>query len=84
VFLFFDDFVYSGDVNGRFRRDVNKVRACDAGACNDARNYSHASRGGGRMRVSGRPRQHYFVSPRVSNPPHCCSNVRIFSSMYAQ
>ena len=27
---------YSGDVNGRFRRDVNKVGACDAGTCNDA------------------------------------------------
>jgi signal transduction histidine kinase len=29
-------FAYSGDVNGRFRRDVNKVGACDAGTCNDA------------------------------------------------
>jgi DNA-binding beta-propeller fold protein YncE len=27
---------YSGDVNGRFRRDVNKVGASDAGTCNDA------------------------------------------------
>jgi hypothetical protein len=29
-------FAYSGDVNGRFRRDVNKVGACDAGTCNNA------------------------------------------------
>ncbi len=32
----FLDTAYSGDVNGRFRRDVNKVGACDAGTCNDA------------------------------------------------
>jgi hypothetical protein len=34
----------SDDVNGPFRRDVNKSERSDAGTCNDAGNYSHQSR----------------------------------------
>src|ERR1039457_3863026 len=33
----------SDDVNGLFRRDVNKSERSDAGICNDAGNYSHES-----------------------------------------
>jgi hypothetical protein len=36
----------SDDVNGPFRRDVNKSERSDAGICNDARDYSHESRDG--------------------------------------
>jgi hypothetical protein len=37
-------FADSDDVNGPFRRDVNKSERSDAGICNDAGNYSHQSR----------------------------------------
>jgi hypothetical protein len=40
------DVADSDDVNGPFRRDVNKSERSDAGICNDAGNYSHQSRPG--------------------------------------
>ena len=76
---------YSGDVNGRFRRDVNNVGTWHAGTCNDAAAYSHQSitrrifRAAGRRRVCGRAKRMARINANDDSrrfPGHAAETTR--------